>query len=151
MYLVIYFSKTPFFTINSLGNLCKGFEIAYNDSQKIAMDRINFLKRILKLSTTHLRAFYTAPENVEKIRELFGDNPQDLFFNSTHPESMEFLIQDVRNFPNKRVYYLLVDTELYRELHKNLLNQGSDFFDIRPLFDSLPSLRKYSSRISKSI
>ena len=149
-----YFVKTPFCTIQSFGNLWNAFEVSLKDKKGHVMNRINFLKRIFKLSATHLRAFYTAPENLEKIRDWFGDDPRDLFFDSTNPESLQMLIQDVKKYPGKRVYYLLVDTETYWELHKNLLNRGSDFFDIRQLFEPLIA-NKYNlfgyDKISKSI
>ena len=139
-----YFIKTPFFNLDLVSNMWNGFEWIINDTYKRVSNRMNRWQRICKLSANHLRAFYCKPEEVDKIRELFGNDPRDLFFNSSNPKSLDVLIQDIKDFPDKRIYLLNVDDATFKEMHAKLVNKGSDFFNIRQLFEDLPIIARGS-------
>ena len=146
-----YFVKTPFFNSHSIENFYNAFESRFNDTRRRAMNRIDLLQKICKLSATHLRSFYTEPQNVDKIQNLLGENPNDLFFNASNPKALDVLIQDIKDFPDKRIYLFFIDDKRYRDLQAKLSELGAQCFNINSLFDSLPDLRNWKNLISKGI
>ena len=143
--------RTPFFDMDSFGNLWNGFEDSFNNIRKNAIDRIDLWQKICKLSATRSRVFLTDPQNVDKIRESFGNDPRDIFLNATNQKAMDFLEQDLKNFSKERIYCIYTDDSTYRNLNKKIVDQGAECFNIRSLFDSLPELRNYANQISKNI
>ena len=146
-----YFCRTPFFNMDSFGNLWNSFEDIFNKTRNLAIDRINLLQKICKLSATRSRVFCTIPKEVDKIRDLLGNDSRDIFFDVSNSKAFEILIQDAQQFSQKRFYCLFIDDKICKDLQKKLSDLKLDCFNIRILFETIPELQSFKNQISQSI
>ena len=150
-----YFVKTPFFDLDSLGNLWNSFENILTSNRNQAMNQLNLLSKIFQLSADRYRVFYTYPQNISQIHNLLGENSHDLFLDASNPDAIEDLIRDAKEFQGKKFYLLWIDDSLYETTRNRLLELGfsgdKDYINIRSLFKTIPDLKIYNNKISKEL
>ena len=119
-----YFSKTPWFNVDIIGNLSEAIYKFY-DEQK------NILRNVTNLISKKKRAFFTEIQNFEFLKQCFMITPEEKLINASNPQSMNELMQSMRASNSQEIYFIMVGNyKLAREiLIKNNFVENRDFLD----------------------
>lgn len=149
-----HFIKTPFFTLETFGNLWKSFESIFTGNRNQAIFQIDILRKVYQLSMTRDRIFLTSPQYVAMIQNSLGTNSRDVFYNSSNSKTLNILIEDARIYRKSKIYLMLVEDTIYLHLRQEFSNFGlkenEDFFNIKTFLTQLPDLISYKDWFSKN-
>lgn len=135
-----YFTKTPWFNVEALGNLFKSICRLYGERQ-------NFSIQITKLLAGRSRAFFANHNDLEILKQVFFIDPDELTINASIPpnQSVELLVKAMHSFKSQKVFFLFVG---YYDSLRNLLIQqnfveGRDFVNGNMFFQNNPQRNSY--------
>ena len=116
-----YFTKTPWFNIDMIGNIHKKILEIYNSQKEL------LLKTIIALEGRK-RIFFAYKNNFDAIKNIFNVENDSSIIDASDPTSLQKLIDDMKN---KKVSFLFVGNYLgFRNLLvKYNFVEGKDFFD----------------------
>ena len=136
-----YFSKTPWFNVDMLGNLFKKICQIYSE-------RANLSVQITKILAGKERAFFTDFNSLAVLSNVFSISPNELIINAAIPPnpSVELLVKNMRQFNSKKLFFIFVG---YYEHLRNFLTQqgfleGRDFINGNIFFANNPQNDSYS-------
>lgn len=121
-----YYSKTPWFNAEAIGRLFESFRRTYgqlNDGMK------NSMRNVSAAMTGKTRAFFTMPQNVEAIKQLFAVRNNEEIILAGSPDSIKNLIEAIKRSEGKKLFFILVPKFRFNVLVKEGFAFGRNFLN----------------------
>ena len=121
-----YYSKTPWFNAEAIGRLFESFRRTYgqlNDGMK------NSMRNVSAAMTGKTRAFFTMPQNVEAIKQLFAVRNNEEIILAGSPDSIKNLIEAMKRSEGKKLFFILVPKFRFNVLVKEGFAFGRNFLN----------------------
>ena len=135
-----YFSKTPWFNVDMLGNLFKSICQLCNEKQGLAI-------QITKLLAGKGRAFFADQRDLEALEKIFGITSNEVTITATMPpdQSVHLLLSSMKKSKSKKLFFIFV--VYYDNLRDFLIKQGfiegRDFINGNVFFQKNPQQDSY--------
>lgn len=120
-----YFMKTPWFGVETFGNIFSAFSDFYSERQ-------NLMVQLSAVMSGKKRAFFTYPHLAEQIKKFFMVKPDEKIIQANSNESLRELIRQMNKNKGKKIFFLFInDYHVCREiLIKEGFVEGQDFLNV---------------------
>ena len=119
-----YFIRTPWFDAETIGRLYKIFERNYNNVINMIKNSVVNVSAIMSGKT---REFFTTPENIQAIKNLFSVHDDEKIISTDDPDALERLIADMNTSRGKKVFFIMVPNFPFKILIESGFETGKDF------------------------
>jgi len=117
-----YFSKTPWFNVETIGRL-------YESIKYICRNLLSSSIKLSAIMSGKTRAFFTVPQNVKAIKEIFAVRDNEEIIIAENPESFQKLIYAMKLAKGKKVFFILFPDFPFKILLKENFSYGRDFMN----------------------
>lgn len=122
-----YFMKTPYFNSDFM-------EHTFQAMKQIYVEQKNFAVQISAAISGKERAFFVMPNDIETVKKLFKVSDTEEIIAATSNESLNKLIESMKNFGGKKIYFTLISTPGFEEfLTRAGFIEGKDFINAMTL------------------
>ena len=115
-----YFIKTPFFDEETIGRLYAGV-------QKLHVELKQSMINISAMMSGKTRAFFTTPDNVDAIKEIFSIRKDESIILAESEQSFKKLIDSMKKAKGKKIFFIVLPNFLFKILTDENFVPGKDF------------------------
>ena len=139
-----YFIKTSWFDEDSIGRL-------YESVQRLHVELKKTMVQLSAIMSGKERAFFVLPEDIVTIKKFFLIRPDEEIIPAENQQSLQILIDAMRFYRGKKVFFIIVADLPFNELIKAGFVYGQDFLDGTGFFSELQGFPLDSHRLIKAM
>ena len=138
-----YFTKTPWFTPETIGRLYNGFKQSYaqlNDTMKLSV------RNISAIMSGKTRVFFTLPDNVEMTKKNFLVRDDEEIILAQGQDAIKNLLNVMKKAAGKKIFFIVIPKFPFAVLNNAGFVFGKDFlngWEFLSVADSLPPLNSH--------
>ena len=115
-----YFIKTPFFNEETIGRL-------YSSVQNLHVELKQSMINVSAMMSGKTRAFFTTPDNVAALREIFSVRKDESIILAESEQSFQKLIDAMKKAKGKKVFFIVLPNFPFNLLIQEGFVPGKDF------------------------
>lgn len=143
-----YFMKTPWCNEDTIGNF-------YNGVRELYAEQKNLMRMISAAMSGKSRAFVTAPQSVDVLKQIFYVPEGEEILLADSPNWFEKLINDMKNSIGKKIYILMSGGKFYPQLRAVLMQlgfvEGRDFLNGEIFLPNINGVKFDSYRLIENL
>lgn len=143
-----YFMKTPWCNEDTIGNF-------YNGVRELYAEQKNLMRMISAAMSGKSRAFVTAPQSVDVLKQIFYVQEGEEILLADSPNWFEKLINDMKNSIGKKIYILMSGGKFYPQLRAVLMKlgfvEGRDFLNGEIFLPNINGVKFDSYRLIENL
>ena len=117
------FMKTSWFDIDFIEHISQIMKQIYNEQK-------NFAVQISAAISGKKRAFFVMPNDIETVKKIFQISDEEEIIVATSNESIDNLIESMKNSGGKKIYFIVISTPGFDSLLTNAgFKAGKDFIN----------------------
>ena len=117
-----YFARTPWFDAETVGRL-------YTNVQQMHVGLKNYMIQISMAMSGKIRAFFTLPENIDALKEVFSVRNNEQIIRAESEESLNTLLKAMKKSRGKKIFFIMIPNFPFQVLIDAGFKPGEDFLN----------------------